>query len=92
MNGAFAIESNENGELNILFKVTDKCDVDMLTLEMMSHCDDVLYEPGDRNGSYESCLLCNEKISIKIRTMTSLVEVHFNGDSKMDVGDRPKNY
>lgn len=68
MDGSFSIELKENGKVCIVFTVRDKCDVDMLTLDMMAYCDDVLYEPRNRNGSYESCLLCSEKIGIKIRT------------------------
>lgn len=67
MSGKFSIESEQDGKLNIVLTVPDKCDVDILMLHMMTYCFDVLYEPGNRNGNYESCLLCNEKIGIKIR-------------------------
>ncbi|MFT3982904.1 MAG: hypothetical protein QM697_03270 [Lachnospiraceae bacterium] len=68
MEGSFSIELKENGGVFIVFTVVDKDDVDILTLDIMTYCEDVLYEPRNRNGRYESCLLCNEKISIKIRT------------------------
>lgn len=68
MNKSFSIESKENGELIITFTVGDKREVDRLTLELMAYCDDVLYEPKNQNSRYESCILCNERISFKIET------------------------
>lgn len=66
MSGAFSIEPKENGKLNIVFKVPDMCDVDMLTLDMMSYCDDILYEPRNRNDSYEVLSIRRKTSSIKV--------------------------
>lgn len=67
MTGAvFSVEKREDGSSSLVLTVKRKDQVIGLTLDLIDAGFDVLYEPGSRNGGYESCVLCNEKTGIRI--------------------------
>ncbi len=61
-----SIEKGRDGFVFIVFAVKQKNDVNELTLDMIENGLEPLYEPRNIHGRYESCILCNEKIGIKI--------------------------
>ena len=66
MEGKIFIEEGKDGLGYIVFDVRQRKDVDGLTLDMIGMGMDVLYEPRIVSGRYESCVICSEKIGIKI--------------------------
>lgn len=64
--GKMSIEKGKDGFIFIVFAVKQKNDVNELTLDMIEMGLEPLYEPRNKLGRYESCILCNEKIGIKI--------------------------
>ena len=66
MKGKIFIEEGKDGFLYIVFDVRQRKDVNGLTLDMIGMGMDVLYEPRIVSGRYESCVICSEKIGIKI--------------------------
>ena len=66
MEGKIFIEERKDGLGYIVFDVRQRKDVNGLTLDMMGMGMDVLYEPRIVSGRYESCVICSEKIGIKI--------------------------
>ncbi len=66
MEGKISIEKGKDGFIFIVFAVKQKNDVNELTLDMMGVGLEPLYEPRNVSGRYESCVICNEKIGIKI--------------------------
>lgn len=67
-----------------------KRDVNGLTLDMIGLGLDALYEPRIVSGRYESCVICSEKIGIKIaayqqkKRKRGKVDGFFEKQSKMD--------
>lgn len=66
MTGRLSFEKTGDGSVCILFAVGGREDVNELTLKMMEMGFDVLYEPANRLGRYESCVLCSESTGMKI--------------------------
>lgn len=66
MEGKLSVEKGKDGFIFVEFAVDRKEDVNALTLDMIGMGLDVLYEPKNMSEKYESCVLCNEKIGIKI--------------------------
>ena len=66
MEGKIFIEEGKDGLGDIVFDVRQRKDVNGLTLDMIGMGMDVLYEPRIVSGRYESCVICSEKIGIKI--------------------------
>ena len=66
MEGKIFIEEGKAGFLCIVFVVKQKSDVNGLTLDMIGLGLDALYEPRIVSGRYESCVICSEKIGVKI--------------------------
>lgn len=66
MEGKISIEKGKDGFIFIVFAVKQKNDVNELTLDMVGMGLDALYEPRNMPERYESCVICNEKIGIKI--------------------------
>lgn len=66
MAGKMFIEKGKDGFIFIVFAVKQKNDVNELTLDMIGEGLEPLYEPRNMHGRYESCIICNEKIGIKI--------------------------
>ena len=66
MNGILSIETGREGEVLIVFTVNEKEDVSKLAVHMIESGFDALYEPHNRDGSYVSCFICNEKTNLKI--------------------------
>lgn len=66
MEGKISIEKGKDGFLFIVFAVKHKDAVNQLTLDLIGMGLDALYEPKFVPERYESCVICNEKISIKI--------------------------
>lgn len=66
MEGKISIEKGKDGFVFIVFAVKQKNDVNQLTLDMIENGLEPLYEPRNMCGSYESCVICNEKTGIKI--------------------------
>ena len=66
MEGKIFIEEGTAGFLCIVFVVKQKSDVNGLTLDMIGLGLDALYEPRIVSGRYESCVICSEKIGVKI--------------------------
>lgn len=68
MNGMFSINIQEGKESTITLAVDDREAVNSITLDLMKYCIDTVYEPRVVYEKYESCLLYNEKIRIKVIT------------------------
>ncbi len=68
MEGKLSVEKGKDGFMFIVFTVKQREDVNGLTLDMIGMGLDVLYEPKRVFERYESCVLCNEKIGIKMIT------------------------
>ena len=66
MKGKIFIEEGKDGFWYIVLDVRQRKDVNGLTLDMIGMGMDVLYEPRIVSGRYESCVICSEKIGIKI--------------------------
>ena len=66
MEGKIFTEEGKDGLGYIVFDVRQRKDVNGLTLDMIGMGMDVLYEPRIVSGRYESCVICSEKIGIKI--------------------------
>ena len=66
MKSNLSVERDKDGFTVIQISVDQKESVDDLTLEMIDEGLDILYEPGNRNGRYESCLICSETLGIRI--------------------------
>lgn len=66
MEGKMFVEKGQDGFIYIVFAVKQKNDVNKLTLDMVGVGLEPLYEPRNMPGRYESCVICNEKIGIKI--------------------------
>lgn len=66
MNGKLYVEKSKDGFTFLVFVVERKEDVNGLTLDMIGMGLDVLYEPQSIANRYESCVLCNETVGIKM--------------------------
>lgn len=66
MKGKLYVENGKDGFTFLVFVVERKEDVNGLTLDMIGMGLDVLYEPQNISGRYESCVLCNETVGIKM--------------------------
>jgi len=68
MSGTFSVKTEPGGELIITLSVQMKEGVNELAIDMMDAGLETQYEPGNRNGIYTCCFLCNEKARIRIDT------------------------
>lgn len=66
MGGEISIEKGEDGFVFIVLAVEQMEDVNGLALDMVDAGLYMLWEPGNRHGRYESCVICNEETGIKI--------------------------
>ncbi len=65
MKGTISVEAEKNGFVLIKFAAAQKETVDALTLDLIAKGFDVLYEPRNVDGRYESCILCGEKLKFQ---------------------------
>ena len=65
MKGMLSVETEKDGFVLIRFLAEQKEAVDILTLDMIEKGFDVLYEPRNTDGCYESCIICGEKLRVQ---------------------------
>ena len=67
MEGTFSINKSIEGKLEIILEVNCNESVEGLTLDMYEAGVDIIFEPRYVSGKYQSNILYNENINIKIK-------------------------